>query len=268
MRTKMAFLTFGVALAAVLAASGASATDYSCTSFQPTVTVTAGPCPVSSGTPAACEAAGSYTGIRYKVTGSPDHVAALVTANNAVVSPGTVYAACKGDPATRLGVNSCHEKAIALGSCRGLATAEFWVVVAGKRGPVQQSVALKKNYCVKSVAVPGLGFEISEFAPLQTVESINFKGCVVDFTRDPLTGAVTNAVLNQGASTKPRCDTSSQTNCCSDVISNTVDKLSLTLNGVPLGDGQIGDGYVSSGVNSCTTRVVGGRVYTWGSPCP
>lgn len=269
MRTKVAFLAGSLAVAGLLAASGASAGNYySCSSFAPTVTVTAGPCPVSSGAPVACEAAGPYTGIRYKVTGSPDQVAALVTANNAVVSAGTVYAACKGDPATGLGVNSCHEKAIALGGCGGGATAEFWVVVAGKRGPVQQSVALKKSSCVKSVAITGLGYEISEFAPLQTVESINFKGCVVDFTRDPLTGSVTNAVLNQLASTKPRCDTSSQTNCCSEVISNTVDKLSLTLNGVPLGDGQIGDGYVSSGTNSCTTRVVGGRVYTWGSPCP
>jgi len=269
MRTKVAFLACSLAVAGLLAASGASAGNYySCSSFQPTVTVTAGPCPVGSTAPVACESAGPYTGVRYKVTGSPDYVAALVTANNAVVSGGTVYAACKGDPITGLGVNSCHEKAVVLGGCGGGATAEFWIVVDGKRGPVLQSVALKRNSCVKSVAVTGLGYEISPFAPLQTVESVNFKGCVVDFTRDPLTGAVTDAVLNQLTSTKPRCSATGQTNCCSDVITNTIDKLSLTLNGQELGAGQIGDGYVSSGVNSCTTRVVGGRVYTWGSPCP
>jgi hypothetical protein len=276
MRTKVAFLACSLAVAGLLAASGVRASDrsdrsdhyYSCSSFAPSVTVTAGPCPVTSTSPVACEAAGPYTGVRYKVTGSPDYVAALVTANNGVVSGGTVYPPCKGDATTGLGVNSCHEKAIALGGCGGGAATEFWVVVDGKRGPVLQSVAVKKNSCVKSFAVTGLGYEISQFAPLQTVESINFKGCVVDFNRDALTGAVTSAVLNLEQSTKPRCSANGQTNCCSDVITDTVDKLSLTLNGVELGSGQIGDGYVSSGTNSCTTRVIGGRVYTWGSPCP
>lgn len=273
MRTKVAFLACSLAVAGLLAASGASASDRyssrdSCSSFQPTVTVTAGPCPVGSASPVACEAAGPYTGVRYKVTGSAEYVAALVTANNGVVSGGTVYAPCKGDPVTGLGAKSCHERAVALGGCGGGASSEFWVVVEGKRGPVLQSVAVKKDSCVKSFAVTGVGYEISAFAALQSVESINFKGCVVDFTRDPLTGAVTNAALNLEQSNKPRCSSTGQTNCCSDVITDTVDKLSLTLNGIELGAGQIGDGYVSSGVNSCTTRVVGGRVYTWGSPCP
>ncbi|MFN8094618.1 MAG: hypothetical protein U0599_20785 [Vicinamibacteria bacterium] len=271
MRTKMAFLACSVAVAGLLAASGASAgNNYnSCSSWAPTVTVTAGPCPVSSATPAACEAAGPYTAVRYKVTGNADTVAALVTANNGVVSGGTVYPPCKGDPATGLGAKSCHEKAVVFGGgCGGNVSAEFWVVVEGKRGPVLQSVALKKDSCVKSFAVTGVGYEISAFQQLQTVESVNFKGCVVDFIKDPLTGAVTDAVLNQLASTKVRCSTTGQTNCCSDVMTDTVDKLSLTLNGVELGAGQIGEGYVSSGTNSCTTRVIGGRVYTWGSPCP
>ena len=37
---------------------------------------------------------------------------------------------------------------------------------------------------------------------------------------------------------------------------------------ISLGEGQFGEGYVSSGTNSCTTRIIGGRVYTWGNPCP
>jgi hypothetical protein len=49
---------------------------------------------------------------------------------------------------------------------------------------------------------------------------------------------------------------------------NTVDKLKVTLDGVDLGSGQFGSGYVSSGSASCTTRIIGGRLYTWGSPCP
>jgi hypothetical protein len=268
MRTKIAFLTCMVVALGLLAAGGVSAGERgpSCSAFAPTVLVTAGPCPVSSTNPVACEAAGAYTGVRYKVTGGPDYIAALVTANNTVVSGGTVYAPCKGDPVTELGEQSCHEQAVAFG-CRSV-SAEFWIVVEGKRGPTLQSVAVKKGACVKSFAVTGLGYEISAFAPLQTTENVDFKGCVVAFTRDPLTGAVINAELDLERSTKPRCSSAGQTDCCSDVITTTVDKLSLTLNGVELGAGQIGDGYVSSGTHSCTTRVVGGRVYTWGSPCP
>ena len=171
-----------------------------------------------------------------------------------------------GDSVTELGEQSCHEQAIAFG-CKSV-SAEFWIVVQGKKGPILQSVAVKRGSCVKSFAVAGLGYDISVFQPLQTTESVNFKGCVVNFTRDPLTGAVTNAALDLEQSTKPRCSTAGQTDCCSDVITTTVDKLSLTLNGVELGAGQLGDGYVSSGTNSCTTRLIGGRIYTWGSPCP
>jgi hypothetical protein len=35
-----------------------------------------------------------------------------------------------------------------------------------------------------------------------------------------------------------------------------------------LGAGKFGEGYVHSGSNSCTTRIIGGRMYSWGSPCP
>jgi hypothetical protein len=38
--------------------------------------------------------------------------------------------------------------------------------------------------------------------------------------------------------------------------------------GTTLGKGKFGDGYISTGGDSCTTRVIGGKVYTWGTPCP
>lgn len=272
MRNQTAFLSCAaVAVAALLAAPAAMASgSYSCSSFAPAVTVLAGPCPVSSANPTACEPAGSVTGltgIKYSVTGSPTSVAALVTANNTIVSSGQTYAACVGDPATGLGKQSCHEKAVAFG-CSS-AAAEFWVVVSGNKSAVLQSVAVKKGSCLKSFAVPGLGTDINPFQAAQKVETINFKGCAVRFQYDVVTGAVVSAAVDPSQSTKPVCATGQNDGtCCAFNGGEDVSHLELTLNGQTLGSGQFGEGYVSSGTNSCTTRVIGGRVYTWGSPCP
>lgn len=289
-RKKTAFLSCAaVATVALLAAPAAMATGYSCSSFYSAanVTVVAGPCPVDSKNPSGCSTAGPYTGIRYKVEGSPSYIAALVTANNAVVSTNyRVYPACQGDPATDLGEQSCHEKAVTF-NCT-TATTYIWIVVEGRRGPVLQSVALKNNKgCVKSFAVTGLGYEISQFQATAATESVDFKGCVVDFVTDPLTGAVLSASWNRDKSTiKDECpappygtNPPDPGSCCSNPISFDVSKLSIGVNDsrfgnctaqnpCSLGFGQFGSGYVSSGTNSCTTRVIGGRVYTWGSPCP
>jgi hypothetical protein len=260
------------AVVGLLAAPAAMATgSYSCSSFYAAagVQAVAGPCPVASANPSACEPSGSFTGftgIKYRVTGSPDYIAALVTANNTVVSAGQTNAACVGDSVTGLGKQSCHEEAIAFGC--NVATAEFWIVVTGQKAAVLQSVALKKNSCIKSFAVPGLGSDSNPFQTSRKTETVNFKGCAVDFVFDPVTGAVLSAQLNT-AESKPLCDgTQAAGECCSPVQQQDVSHLELSLNGQSLGAGVIGDGYVSSGTNSCTTRVIGGKVYTWGSPCP
>jgi hypothetical protein len=259
-----------VAATGLLAAPAAMATGATCTTFNPVVTVLLGPCPVSGANPTACEPAGSvtgFTGIKYSVTGSPEYVAALITANNTWVSGGTPYLACQGDPVTDLGEKSCHEKAVTFGCNQ--ATAQFWIVVAGQKSAVLQSVAVKKGYCVKSFAVPGLGSDLNPFQQAQKFETVNFKGCAVTFQYDVVTGAVTSAALDPSQSTKPVCAPNvNDGNCCAFNGGEPVSNLSLTLNGHPLGAGVFGDGYVSSGTNSCTTRVIGGRVYTWGSPCP
>jgi hypothetical protein len=245
--------------------------SYSCSSFNPTVTILAGPCPVTSATPTECAPSGDYTGIKYQVTGNPDHVATVVTANNVVVSvPGNqFYAACAGDPVTGLGAQSCHERAVKVNP--DAYTGEFWLVVEKSKGAVLESIVAKKGSCVKPFAIAGLGYDVNPFAATQKTETVNFKGCAVTFVRDILTGAVLSAALDPDQSTLPLCHSTNASPCCSDVIISDVDKLSLSLN-VPgvgdLGTGQIGDGYISSGENSCTTRVIGGRVYTWGSPCP
>jgi hypothetical protein len=261
------------AVVGLLAAPSAMATgSYSCSSFAPTVTILAGPCPVTSANPTACEQEGSstgYTGIQYQITGSPDHVATVVTGDNTVVSVPAIqfYAACAGDPLTGLGRYSCHERAVKVNP--DPYTSKFWLVVAGQKTGVLQSLAAKKGSCVKSVAVTGLGLPYNPFQAAQKVETVNFKGCAVRFEYNVVTGAVVSAALDPTQSSKPLCGPSQNDGtCCAFNGGEDVSHLELTLNGQPLGSGQFGDGYVSSGTNSCTTRVIGGRVYTWGSPCP
>jgi hypothetical protein len=269
--TKTALLCCTVlASMGLLGTPAAMATGSLCSSFTPTVTVLLGPCPVSGASPTACEPQESvtgFTGIKYRVTGSPDYVAALVTANNVVVSGGQSYPACAGDPVTDLGERSCHEKAVAFGCSQ--VTSDFWIVVQGQKGAVLQSVAVKRGICIKSFAVAGLGYDLNPFQATQKVETVNFKGCAVRFQYDVVSGAVVSAALDPTQSTKPACAPGQNDGtCCAFNGGEDVSHLELTLNGQTLGTGQFGQGYVSSGTNSCTTRVLGGRVYTWGAPCP
>ena len=102
-----------------------------------------------------------------------------------------VYGACVGDPETGLGRQSCHEQAIRFNCATNTTT--FWVVVQGQKTATQQSVAAKKGYCVKSVAVNGLGFDVNPFQQAQKTETVNFKGCAVTFQYSVATGEVTSA---------------------------------------------------------------------------
>jgi hypothetical protein len=264
-----------VAATGLLASPSAMATGYdSCSTFNSaaSVQVVAGPCPVTGTNPdltdsGGCAPDGPYTGIKYKVTGSPSSIAALVTDNNNVVSGGQVYPACVGDPGTGLGKYSCNEKTVVLGC--GSATATFWIVVEGKKTALAQSVALRKSSCVKSFPVAGLGADTNPFQQAQKTETVNFKGCAVKFQYDVVTGAVVSAALDPAQSTKRACAVGENSaECCAFNGGEDVSHLELKLNGLPLGSGVFGDGYVSSGTNSCTTRVIGGKVYSWGSPCP
>lgn len=264
---KMAFLCCAIVGATgLLAAPAAMATGNTC-SFG--VQVLQGPCPVLGANPSACQPAGSvtgYTGIQYSVSGSPDYIATLITANNIWVSGGTPRPVCQGDSVTDLGARSCHEQAVTFGCNQP--TTSFWIVVKGQKAAVPLSMAIKKGYCVKSYPINGLGSDLNPFQATQKVETINFKGCAVKFTYDVVTGAVTSAALDP-SSTKRACDIGENSEeCCAFNGGEDVSHLELRLNNQTLGAGVFGDGYVSSGTNSCTTRVIGGRVYSWGSPCP
>lgn len=273
MLTKKALLVSAIALAGLLAANAGMAWDdhsCSCSGFAPTIVIAEGPCPVSDPTHPACSSQGAWTGIRYKNTGtSADNLATLVTVNNqvSVATGNQVYGACSGDPLTKLGKYSCHELAVKINPAQQ--TAGFWIVAKGlvgsaQRQPILTSIAAKKGNCIQSFPILGLGLDAqaNPFQTLKKTETVVFKGCAVTFEFDSL-GNVTDA-FNDVSQSDP-------TATCSTLITSGVDKLTLTLD-VPgagdLGLGQFGDGYLSTGTNSCTTRVIGGKVYTWGSPCP
>jgi hypothetical protein len=274
MQTRKLLLSSAIAGAVgLLTATAAMAWDdhtCSCTGFTPAVTVVQGPCPVSDPTNPVCVSQGDWTGVQYKNTGTAaDYLSTLVTVNN-VVSTATgnqAYSACSGDPTTKLGKYSCHEQAVKVNTAQQ--ATGFWVVAKGtvgkgQRQPILTSIAAKKGSCTQSFAVMGLGLEAqtSPFQTLKKTETVVFKGCAVTFEFDSL-GNVTDA-FNDVSKSDP-------TATCSDIIVATADKLTLTVD-VPgagnLGLGQFGDGYISTGTNSCTTRMVGGKVYIWGSPCP
>jgi hypothetical protein len=259
-----------VGIASLLAAPAAKAGGNrydKCSSFNPTVRVVEGACFVQSPDGAGgCQPDGDYFGIKYEVTGSLDHIATVVTANNDVVSVPSiqVYDGCGtsggGDPVTGLGKYSCHQKTLKVNTWFDTNT-YFWVVVAG--GPkklLQQSVAMKKGSCTTSVAIDGLGLDVppaAQVTEILTHENPDTKKkCSVKFTLDSVGGNVVSAKL---VDSDPTCTL--QIGDATDIEvtfpgSNTVHPL------------KFGVGYFESGSQSCTTRVIGGRVYTWGSPCP
>lgn len=277
MRTRMAFLSCTVvAMAALLAPTAATGSSL-CSGYSWTVKVDSAPpdaapgvkgaCAVNDPANPTCVSQGAFTGIKYRITGSAkDAVATLVTRDNTVSGPGPnqVYAACDGEPVTGLGKSSCHEQAVRLKAFPTNQNQYFWVVVSGQKKPIETSVAVMKNHCVASFPVPGLGLEgPNPFQTTRKTETVTFKGCAVTFALDAVTGAVIDA-FNDPANSSPAPGVT-----CSNLIVSDVQDLTLNLAGVgDLGAGKIGDGYISSGNNSCTTRIIGGRLYTWGSPCP
>jgi hypothetical protein len=264
-----------VVAAGLLAAPAAMATGSMSCTFTLDFEASA-PCLVSVEDPEnlpppvnlACSAQGNYTGIKYTNKGNGlDHVATLVTRNNLSVVPVTttgsqVYTAGTGDPVTGLGKYSAHEKAVKINGVP--ANAVFWILVPGRKLPIETSIVGKKNgsSCVKSMAIPGLGLDAPEAS---VTEVLRHGDCAVEFTLNAVTGTVISAKLTDDS---PGTCTLHQT---------TTDQLNLELNEpfgdcatppCPLGPGQFGNGYVQTGSASCTTRIVGGKVYTWGSPCP
>lgn len=252
----------------------------SCVAGSYKVKVVRGPVFVTSATQAACiedatNLSGECTEIEYEVSGGsskPDHVAALQGVGIQYVIGGATsgikfYEPCEGDPLTGAGKYSCHQQAAKINP--SVSVQRFVIGLAGQRKPSPTTVVVKKGYTTKACTILGMGLEgvASPFAAASTIERIDFEGCAVDFVRSA-TGDVVSAKLSEDNPPSLNCSSPFLEADGKTLTAKPVSKLKLTLDGEDLGDGQIGEGYVSSGNSSCTTRIIGGRVYTWGSPCP
>jgi len=276
MRTRKVLFSFAiVATAGLLAATTAmAAPPASCTTDDGLWYVaTNGPIPFSC-------SAGPCSEIDYAITpispnsGTPDHVAVLVGGTNRgdvlVPSGVQVYPAGAGDPVTLLGLGALDWMAVKVnpGPYK-----EFFPLVVRGGTPITTMIAVKKGrkpagLCqIKGLTtapaddtacVPSCG-RFHPFQALKQFETIVFKGCAVKFEYDLTTGEVVNAELDPDNSPSPTCN----------LTISDVGDLELSLPGLgSLGHGKFGDGYISSNDNSCTSKVIGGRLYTWGNPCP
>jgi hypothetical protein len=277
MRLRVAFLSCTIAAAGALAAAPATAGDIptSCkiklvnehgtpNGDTYTVNVVSGPALSSCNSPS-----GQCTAISYQVTGSvvPERIGVLEGVGVVSADGGAsniVHPPCHGDKSTELGKNSCHEQAI--GVVPDGSTTNLKVTLDGARSTSPTSLVVVKGLFSGTCVIEGTGLDDSA-GPFQNVFKIEtnvFEGCAVTFKFDS-SGNVVSAV-NDPKQSDP-------TAVCSPLVTTTIDKLTVTLD-IPgqgptaLGAGQFGDGYISSGSASCTSRVVAGRVYTWGAPCP
>ena len=272
MRTKSkAFLSCTVLAGVLLAAAGAWA-DV-CTAGSYTVST---PGPIVGA---------SSTSITYTISGAsaPDHVATVVasgftdcftTSITSVlganpVSGNQAYGPAVGDPVTGLGKWACHEEAAKINPNGNVVN--FSVTVSGTRSPAPKSVVVKKGSKINSCEIVGIGDPavVPEVAPVTEIIKEPGSNCAAEFTLDRITGAVLHVKLT---------DESDLFNC--KLNQTPVENLSLQVTGpfgdktctstspCPLGNAKFGTGYVHSGDGSCTTRIIGGRVYSWGAPCP
>ena len=219
---------------------------------------------------------GANTCITYNVTGTtiPDHLGIFLRSEAVLLSASGSYSvttACgKGDSVLGLGSNLlCHERLIRFDN-RAAKAVTFTLKVQGKRLPIITTVATRKGSSQCANPIVGIGLEAppapescvsscGNFDPNQSVrkvETFKFKDCEATFEFDTASGAVTNffAAAAAGAPVGTEC------NATQGPISN----IFLSNPDIPEGNnnGVFGDGWLNSGNNSCSTRLVGGRYYT------
>lgn len=278
-RIKKAFLSCAIVAAVALFASPpamASGGGSCSTAWNVTANgLTNGPCAVNSRTNPVCLPAGttgSYTAIEYKISGGTcniSNVAVLVTKNNYpahlfLLGTGGINALAPGvgDTTTGLGKYSFHE--VAVKASANAQTYNFWVIVSGQKQVRQTTLAVKANGSVKYYVVPGLG----EDPPVPPAASVKetLTHVVPSGPNAGLTCSVEFTLASDNATvlSVQKLDTSTDPSCTLRV-DNAAD-LSITIgnNVLPL---KFGQGYFESGTSSCTTRIIGGKVYTWGDTC-
>jgi hypothetical protein len=215
--------------------------------------------------------------MRYSVswtgkTGAPDHVAVLVggTDTTAVqLIPGMqVYPAGQGDPVTGLGQGVSDAIAVRVNPLPLIK--QFSLVVRGGV-PAPTWMSLRKGTTKTTCQVPGLKIgadqelacvpncgNLHPKQPRKVSELVCFEGCCLNTVFDPDTGAVDDDATDLTQESK-------DAGC--ELHKKSVKDVEFIVEGVPM-QGQFGSGYLSSGPDSCTTYFYGGRLYSFGNPCP
>jgi len=283
MQTRKGAILCTILAGALVAVAGAAAAD----------TCQAGPYTVSTTGPV-LNAAQTQTSITYVIEGgTSDHIASVVaSASTNCSSPSILsvtgsgqatgnqsYAPAVGDPITGLGKLACHEEAAKINPAG--TRAEFTITVSGARGPTPKTVVVKKGGQINRCEIVGIGEPGTAEVEAPVTEIIRESGseCAVEFTLDRLTGKVLHVEvaagsaqnctltqtpvenLNLSVSGLSTCTTANQPNCCPPDKVNDDGTCAF-------GTGRFGMGYVHSNSQSCTTRVIGGTLYSWGAPCP
>jgi hypothetical protein len=268
MRYRMAFLSVGLMAAAGLLAATAMAADP----------VPAKNCTTPNGWAVATDgliydSVSNTTKITYNIgtTGStPDHVGTFVRAEAGTVTTdpsASKTEPCGGDSVIGIASNAvCHERIVRFNNQANKSTT-FTLSVSGKRLPITTSVVVRKGNNQGACRIVGFGLEDTSAVgdcvhqcgdfdghqAVRTVETFKFKGCEVAFDFDPITGEVTQFDL---VSQEPGV-------ACYLTGPNPINE--LTIDGVPLfGNNGVkfGDGWISSGEGSCSTRLIAGRYCT------
>jgi hypothetical protein len=213
------------------------------------------------------------------------------SSSNAIAAP------CEGDSSLQMGEGVCHQQAVRFNP-NDVANGEFWVAVPGLRELTVTTLSAKGNGPkIERCQTVGVGdlmeVEDSEvalcvascgnFDPNQTItktEILDFKGCKAKFEFNLATGEVvdfglapaqcSDSTCCQDNPLDPYCCTPGTPDCCKEVDFFTT-QLTLEAQGVPgfdPKDATFGDGLINIGPDSCSCRVIGGRVYCWGKNCP
>jgi hypothetical protein len=244
------------AVAAVLLAHGASASDppFDCTTDgnQNWSVHVIGPFTVT------CPDGGDCTAVYYQITQlktlAPAFVSVLADHDASIVvpEPADLYEPCVGDNFVRNGLNDCSSRAVRLDD-DGIDPDKnaFTLMVRGQKAVTDGSLVVKNGSVYERCRIASLGQDkFDVHAQRTTSQQVVFKGCTVTIPTDPVTGETGEATI-------------SGEGCVFAANAEPVSEGELIVDGKNVGAFTFGDGYISSGASSCTTKVISNRLYSW-----
>lgn len=193
-----------------------------------------------------------YTITALKSTGAnQDHVAVLVAHDLDVLTSSSVnvYPPCDGDTVTSMGIRDCSTQAVRLNNRDDVGT--YTLIVHGEAVATDSSIVIKKGKnLIEECRIVSLGTPpppaCDPKAQQAAKQVFEFDGCIVEIDLDPCTGEPGDARVVSG-------------DCAID--SGPVSSLQLVINGTAQ-NVTVGEGWISSGENSCSTTLFRTKSYT------